>query len=222
MEDTASEEAKALRQKLYHLTNQNELLKAERDGLEEALRGRRSKPSKGKPLPLLQRKETRSAAQWWSPRGVNEAQHLQDIFDKEQEDAELVKATKRELRQSNTLLKKKLAAEKREAAATKRREAAERAELKRQEVAERKATREAQKRNNSTKKSSQLPNQGKRKASSQSQANPSKKRCSAAARSGVVAYGRSPIPPPKYNSRGRRIAPPKKLHRQKVLQVSFQ
>jgi hypothetical protein len=60
VKDPAADEAKELRQTLHQLTNQNELLKMERDGLREALSHTKTKPTKGKPLPLIQRKETRS------------------------------------------------------------------------------------------------------------------------------------------------------------------
>ncbi|KAK1914053.1 hypothetical protein P3342_007299 [Pyrenophora teres f. teres] len=77
--------------------------------------------------------------------GVNEAQHLQNIFEQEERDDELHKHTERELRESNRKLKQKLDTKKKAAAATRRKEAAERARLKREEVAKRKAERERQK-----------------------------------------------------------------------------
>jgi hypothetical protein len=60
VKDLAGDEAKELRQTLHQLTNQNELLKMERDGIQEALTHTKTKPTKSKPLPLIQRKETRS------------------------------------------------------------------------------------------------------------------------------------------------------------------
>ena len=81
VKDPAAEEAKELRQVIHSLTNQNELLKLERDGLQQALEDQKPKQNKGKALPLVQRRETRSKTQWWSPQGLNEAKHLQDIFD---------------------------------------------------------------------------------------------------------------------------------------------
>ena len=74
--DPSSTEALQLRQTLHHLSNQNELLKIERENLQAALAAANQKPEKGKPLPLIQRRETQAKAQWWSPRAVNEAQHL--------------------------------------------------------------------------------------------------------------------------------------------------
>ena len=211
MKDPTADEAKELRQTLHQLTNQNELLKMERDGLQEALSHARSKPAKSKPLPLIQRRETRSKTQWYSPRGVNEAQHLQNIFEQEERDDELRKHTERELRESNRKLKQKLDAEKKAAAATMRKEVAERAQLKREEVAKRKAERERQKQERNAAKAIQLPQRGKRKASQSTAPRKKQNRGAAAARSRRVAVARSPTPPPTYNSRGRKIAPRKKF-----------
>ena len=145
--DPSSTEALQLRQTLHHLSNQNELLKIERENLQAALAAANQKPEKGKPLPLIQRRETQAKAQWWSPRAVNKAQHLQDIFNQEKRDKKLQKQTAKELRHSNKLLKQKLEAEKRAAAATRREEAAERRRVKEQDKAKQRAERERQKRN---------------------------------------------------------------------------
>ena len=206
VKDPAGDEAKELRQTLHQLTNQNELLKIERDGLQEALSHARSKPIKSKVLPLIQRKETRSKTQWYSPRGVNEAQHLQNIFEQEERDNELRKHTERELRESNRKLKQKLDAEKKAAAATRRKEAAERAQLKREEVAKRKAERERHQRERDAEKAIQLPQRGKRKALQSAAPRKKQDYSAAAARSRHVATKRSPTPLPTYNSCGRKIA----------------
>ena len=78
-------------------------------------------------------------------------------------------------------------------------------------IAERKAERERQKQANNARKSNQLSTQGKRKASHQLQPKTTKKRGTRDVRSRVVAYERSPTPPPVYNSRGRKIAPRRKF-----------
>ncbi|KAF1829108.1 hypothetical protein BDW02DRAFT_613021 [Decorospora gaudefroyi] len=183
----------------------------ERDGLQDALSHARSKPTKSKPLPLIQRKETRSKTQWYSPRGVNEARHFQNVFDQEERDDELRKHTERELRESNRKLKQKLDAEKEAAAATRRKGAAERARLKREEVAQRKAERDRQKQERDAAEAIQLPRKGKRKVSQSTAPRKKQNRGAAAARSRLVATARSPTPPPTYNSRGRKIAPRKKF-----------
>lgn len=211
MQDPTTDEVKELRQTLHQLTTQNELLKMERDNLQDTLSHAKSKSTKSKPLPLIRRKETRSKTQWYSPRGVNEAQHLQDVFEQEERDNELRKHTERELHESNRKLKQKLDAEKKAAAATRRKEAAERAQLKREEAAARKAERERQKQERDAVEAIQLTQRGKRKASQSAAPRKKQSRGAAAARSCCVATARSPTPPPTYNSRGRKIAPRKKF-----------
>jgi phosphoglycerate dehydrogenase-like enzyme len=66
---------------------------------------------------------------------VNEAQHLLEIFEQEQRDKELEKVTTRQLRESNKLLRDKLDAARKQRAATKREEKAERDRLKAEEAA---------------------------------------------------------------------------------------
>ncbi|KAK1914182.1 hypothetical protein P3342_007428 [Pyrenophora teres f. teres] len=183
----------------------------ERDGLQEVLSHARSKPTKSKSLPFIQPKETRSKTQWYSLRGVNEAQHLQNIFEQEERDDELHKHTERELRESNRKLKQKLDTKKKAAAATRRKEAAERARLKREEVAKRKAERERQKQERDAAEAIQLPQRGKRKVSQSPAPRKKQNRGAAAARSRRVATARSPTLPPTYNNRDRKIAPRKKF-----------
>jgi hypothetical protein len=78
-------------------------------------------------------------------------------------------------------------------------------------VAERKAERERQKQARDAQKATQLSQRGKRKALSQLQSKTTKKRSGGAARSRPVADQRSSTPPPTYNSRGRKIVPPKRF-----------
>lgn len=63
--------------------------------------------TKGKPLPIIRREETRSKTQWYSPRGVNKAQHLQKIFEQEKKDDKLRKHTIYELCKYNRKRKQK-------------------------------------------------------------------------------------------------------------------
>ena len=123
------------------LSNQNELLTIERDGLQSALNSERGKPKKGKPLPLIQRREIQTRTQWWSPRAINEAQHLQAIFEQEEKDEEVRKADKRALQESNRLIKQKPDAERKEAAKVMKEEATKKRAVKAQQQAERKAER---------------------------------------------------------------------------------
>jgi hypothetical protein len=64
VKDPSADEAKKPRQTFHHLSNENELLKIERDSLQFALNTERSKPKKSKPLPLIQCQETRAKTQW--------------------------------------------------------------------------------------------------------------------------------------------------------------
>jgi hypothetical protein len=165
IKDTSTEEAKKLRSILHQNVAQNELLKIERDDLQHSLRAATKPKNQSKALPLIQRKETRSKTQWWSPRSVNEAQHLLEIFEQEQRDKELEKVTTRQVRESNKLLRDKLDAARKQRAATKREEKAKRDRLKAEEAAAKKAAKSAK----ITEKSSHLPNQAKIKVSRESQ-----------------------------------------------------
>jgi len=206
VKDPNTEEAKKLRSILHQNINQNEIIKIERDDLQHSLKIAKVKPDKGKNLPLIQRKETQAKTQWWSPRGINEAQHLLAIFEQEERDKELEKVATREVRKSNKLLRDKLEAARKQRAATKRLERAERDRLKAEEDAKKSAAKEAE---NAT-KSSQLPNQAKKKASRKSQPKVSRVGGGSRRRSRVVAHERSPTPPTKKSSTGRIIKPNQK------------
>ena len=80
-----------------------------------------------------------------SPRSVNEAQHLQAIFEQEERDEEVRKANRKELQESNRLLKQKLDAEKKEAQERRKEERARERAVKEQQQAERMAEKERQK-----------------------------------------------------------------------------
>jgi hypothetical protein len=165
VKDTSAEEAKKLRTLLHQTTTQNELLKIKRDDLQKSLKAATKPKSQNKALPLIQRKETYLKTQWWSPRGVNKAQHLLKIFKQEQRDKELKKVTAKQARASNKLLKDKLDTVRKQRIATKRAEKVERARLKAKETEAKKAAKSTA----IAKKSTQLPNQAKNKASRKSQ-----------------------------------------------------
>ncbi|KAJ4353169.1 hypothetical protein N0V95_003598 [Ascochyta clinopodiicola] len=154
-----------VRQVLHSLHTQNELLKIERDSLRQALNYKRSKPKKSKPLPLVQREETQVRTQWWSPRALESARKLQTEFEEQERDEELQKTTRRELQESNRLLKAKLAEEKREAAARRKDEAAERKAEERRQIDAREAQRAKDQKARNAAKALQLSQRGKRKAS---------------------------------------------------------
>jgi hypothetical protein len=207
VKDTSTEEAKKLRTILYQTAAQNELLKIERDDLQQSLKAATKTRSQSKALPLIQRKETRSKTQWWSPRGVNEAQHLLKIFEQEQRDKELEKVTAKQARASNKLLKDKLDAVRKQRIATERAEKVERARLKAEETEAKKAAKSAA----IAEKSTQLPNQAKSKASRKSQQKISRIGGGGGGRRRAVAQERSLTPPPKKATTGRVVKPTYKL-----------
>ena len=207
VKDPNTEEARQLRSILHQNVNQNKILKIERDDLQHSLKVATGKPDKGKSLPLIQRTETRSKTQWWSPRGVNEAQHLLKIFEQEQRDKELEKVTAKQVRESNKLLRDKLDAARKQRAATRREEKVERDRMKAEESAAKKAAKTAE----IAEKSSQLPNQAKPKASRKSQQKISRIGGGGRRRRQVVAHQRSPTPPLTRSSTGRIIKPNRKL-----------
>jgi hypothetical protein len=207
VKDTSAEEAKKLRTLLHQTAAQNELLKIERDDLQKSLKAATKPKSQNKALPLIQRKETRSKTQWWSPRGVNEAQHLLKIFEQEQRDKELEKVTAKQARASNKLLKDKLDAVRKQRIATERAEKVERARLKAEETEAKKAAKSAA----IAEKSTQLPNQAKNKASRKSQQKISRIGGGGGGRRRAVAQERSLTPPPKKATTGRVVKPTYKL-----------
>jgi hypothetical protein len=208
---TNTAEVRGVRQVLHSLHTQNELLKIERDSLRQALDYERSKPKKSKLLPLIQRQETQARTQWWSPRALESARKLQDQFEEQERNEELQKTTRRELQESNRLLKAKLAEEKREAAARRKDEAAERKAEERQQIDARKAERERQKQERNAAKALQLSQKGKRAASQAPQPKKKQKRGHRGGAGVRSPPARSPSPLPKTTTRGRNVKLPKKF-----------
>ena len=201
--DTDTAEVRGVRQVLHSLYTQNELLKIEKDGFRFALSNERSKPKKGEPLPLVQREETQVRTQWWSPRALESARKLQDQFDAEERDRELAKSTRRELQESNRLLKEKLAIEKEEVAERKAEE--------RRQIDARKAQRAKDKEARDASKALQLSQRDKRPASQASRPEKKQKRGAGGGARGVAAAPASPSPPPKTTTRGRNVEIPAKF-----------
>ena len=184
--------------------------KIEKDGLRLALNDERSKPKKGKPLPLVQREETQARTQWWSPRALESARKLQDQFDAEEHDRELAESTRRELQESNRLLKEKLVVEKKEAAAKRKEEVAERKAEERRQINARRAPRAKDKEARNAAKALQLSRRGKRPASQASRPEKKQKRSAGGGARGVAAAP-APKVPPKTTTRGRTVKIPVKF-----------
>lgn len=147
----------------------------------------------------------------WSPSTFREARARMALQEEQQKADELKKVEMKELRAANKLYNDRIAEERR---AQRLREKEERAQLravKAAEVAERKAEKERQKQARNAEKAVQLPQTGKRKASQSAAPQNQHKRGCLGGGSRPIARGRSPTPPPKLNSRGRKIAPPKRF-----------
>jgi hypothetical protein len=200
-----------MRQSLHHLAIQNTLLMSENEGLRDALVTKRKGNGKGKSLSLLQHYEYWGPEMLWTPRSFREAKVRMKQAKEEQEADEKNNADMRELKKANKLYNEKIAEEKK---AQRARDQEARRKTKAEErkaIDARKEQRRKDKEKKDREKELQSSQRGKRKAS-QSTAPNKKQNCGVAAtRRGVVDTPRTPTPPPKYNSRGRKIAPRKKL-----------
>jgi hypothetical protein len=121
------------------------------------------------------------------------------------------KANKKELQESNRLLKQKLSAEKKVAQEKRKEEQARMRAVKEQQQAERKAERERQRQACNSAKAIQQPQKAKRKASKPLTRQKKRARCTVAAMDGPPAEESVVASLPKLNSRGRPIKPPKKF-----------
>ncbi|KAF1364227.1 hypothetical protein EJ07DRAFT_99833, partial [Lizonia empirigonia] len=204
VKDYRSAEAGALEQEIHQLHVQNELISHELQGIKQSIEDKKRKKAKQKVLPLYSHTLNRQGgAVWWSPHSKREADVRDAAIEKYNLEQEAAKKTRQELQHQARLLREKEKQEKRVA----REEAKERREKERRE---KERQRERQKQARDAQQSIQLPNQGKRKASRQLQPKTMKRRSDSAGRSQVVAHRPSPAPRPTYNSRGRKIAPPKR------------
>jgi flagellar biosynthesis GTPase FlhF len=159
----------------------------ENEGLREALKVKKKQGKKGKPLPLIQRKETRAGTQWWSPSKVSEARWRDKVFTREAEAEKFKKVDAKKLRESNKLLKDKLDQEKREKRAREKEERDKARAKEREEVEARKAERQRKKEKKDREKALHLSQSSKRKASKPLARPKKKQRCGAAARRGPPA-----------------------------------
>jgi hypothetical protein len=109
----SSSELRKVSSLIYHLVYQNELLSDENEGLRMALSTKKKHNKKSKVLDLQQREEHHGGAVFWSPRKMREAQAREATNKRLAEEEKLQKVQMRDLKASNALYKKKLAAEKR-------------------------------------------------------------------------------------------------------------
>ena len=174
--------------------------------MKEALLTKKMHNKKARVLPLQQRKEYHGGAVLWSPSKRREAEFRYEVMQRLEEEKQLQKAERKELKKSNKLYKEKLEQEKhiaREALKVDREKAkAEKAK----QVAERACQREARNAENSL----QLAQKSKRKASRPpTQTNKRQKHVVAAVR-GAKAAEVSPAPSTVTTSRGRTMNLPSK------------
>lgn len=212
VKDPSSRGTRKLGQTIHHLSIQNELLHDEIVGLRKTLSlQKKKKKQPNKQLQLPPNQEYHGGAMMWSPSTFREARARMALQEEQQKADELKKVEMKELRAANKLYNDRIAEERR---AQRLREKEERAQLravKAAEVAERKAEKERQKQARNAEKAVQLPQTGKRKASQSTAPQNQHKRGCLGGGSRPIARGRSPTPPPKLNSRGRKIAPPKRF-----------
>jgi hypothetical protein len=207
---TPTNESKRLSCTLHHLQVQNELLNYENDGLREALITKKKHKKKGKVLDLQQRQEFHSGAVFWSPGKIREARARRVVNEHLAEEEKLQKADSKKLKAQAALYKKKIAEEKRVAAAAAKEERERVKAEKATERARQKETKEAQ----NNKKALQNFSQGKRKALSLSQPKAKRQKRVGGSAGGAEGGAKSVSPtratPPKMNSRGRPIKLPHK------------
>jgi hypothetical protein len=153
----SSSELRKVSSLIHHLANRNELLSDENEGLRMALSTKKKHNKKSKVLDLQQREEYHGGAVFWSPRKMREAQAREATNKRLAEEEKLQKVQMRDLKASNALYKKKLAAEKR----AEREAKAEQRRLEREEKA---AKRKREKQERNTKKPILTSQKGKRKA----------------------------------------------------------
>ena len=178
--------------------------------MKQALAAKEKKKNKKKVFLLYAYSvEWNGGAKWWSPSSKKEADARDAAFEAYQQQVEAEKATRRELQQTQKLLREKQKQQKSELREKEKEERARLNAVKAAEVAERKSARERQKQACNAAKAIQLPQRSKRKASQSTAPRKKQNRGAAAARSRSVADQRSLTPPPTYNSRGRKIVPPR-------------
>ncbi|RYN26125.1 hypothetical protein AA0114_g12646 [Alternaria tenuissima] len=207
----SEKDASIVRQSLHHLAIQNTLLESENDGLRDALITKREGNSKGKSPSLLQHYEYWGPKALWTPRSFREAKVRMRQAKEAKDLDEKNKADMKELKKANKLYNDRIAEEKRKKAARDREAQAKAKADERKAINARNEQRKKDKNARDAQKAVPQSQRGKRKASQSTAPRKKQNRSVAAARSGVVDAPRSPTPPPKYNSRGRKIAPRKRL-----------
>ena len=210
--DNNSEAIGSLEQYIHHLSVQNQLLQHQLDGCKEAVLERKRMQGKQRVLPLYAHNlNWKGGAKWWSPSSKKEADARQDAFDAYEAEQEAAKATKRELKKTQKLLKQKQDEQKAVRQEREKKERDERKAAERKAIDERKAERQRLKEARDAQKAVQLSQKGKRTASQSAAPRKKQNRGAAGVRSGGVAHELPSEPPATHSNRGRKIVPPQRF-----------
>jgi predicted metal-binding transcription factor (methanogenesis marker protein 9) len=203
-EDLSSKESRKVLRSLHHLSNQNELLHHELQGVKEALTAKKKQGKKQKTLPLQQREEYHGGSVFWSPRKRQEAEVRYEVFQRLEMEEQLAKAEKKQLRANNKLVKEKLKEEKRVA-----REAAK--VVREKEKATQVAENERQRQARDAAKAIRLPQKDKHKALWPSTQQKKRQKSVVDAVDGAEAVVAPPAPPRFTTRCGRNVNLPKRF-----------
>ena len=212
VKDINSAEAQELVQHLHSLHVEKELLEHQLDGVKEALTRKKKLRNKQKVLPLYAHNlDWNGGAKWWSPSSKKEAEARQQAYEVYAAEQEAEKATERELKKTEKLLKKKRDEQARVRRAREKKERDERRAEERKAIDKRKAERARKKQERDAQKAIQMPTKGKRKASTAAEPATKRSRSAGVALRAPTVHEPSSAPAPTLNSRGRKILQPRKF-----------
>jgi hypothetical protein len=210
--DGQEQKAQKITTSLHHLQVQNELLLHENEGLKYALTTKKKHKKKSKVLDLQQREEYHGGAIFWSPSKIREGRYRERVRARKEEQEKLQKkATRRTLRQllpstKRSSLKRSVWNERRFKRSGRRR----RRERLLKEL-NFSARNSKKKKLQPPKKALQLSQKGKRAASPSIGPKAKRRRVAQPAKGSAHSGDPAPSPPPKINSRGRKINLPMKF-----------
>ena len=98
---------------MHYLLVQNELVYYENEGLKEAIGVKKKRKKHGKVLEPEQGEDYHGGAVFWSPKKVREARERRETREANEEADKVAKADAKQLRETEKILKKKLAEDKR-------------------------------------------------------------------------------------------------------------
>jgi hypothetical protein len=204
--------ASEARQQMHQMHVALELKELELEGLKTALENKKKRQKKKKVLPLSPRDPNiQGGAIFWDPASKARADRRMRDAEKQAIADKAVKADKKQIQLNTKLLKDKEKAEKKEKAALRRQEVAQRRAQETLEKDARKAEKARLRALKDVAKVSQLPKQVKSKASKESQSKVTKRGGGAARRRPQVVHEPSSAPQGVTTRSGRVTRPTKKL-----------